>query len=73
VRYGPPPGYPGHHGPPGLRPPTDALAYVRAVVFLICGDLTGNVDFAVSAGLDFVRRVRGYRRRLTRYQPARPY
>jgi hypothetical protein len=80
--YGPPPGYPGYgYGPPQrYGPPSTALAYVSALLFLICGilalviaiigfdgssdnvdmlvalvglafsdDLTGNIDFAVSA------------------------
>jgi hypothetical protein len=38
-QYGPPQGYPGY-GPPGrYGPPSNALAYVSAGVFLICGVL----------------------------------
>lgn len=80
--YGQQPGYPGGgYGPPGYGAPSPALAYLSAVVFLICGilalvtaivgwsgpsldnidivvatvgfaftdDLTGNIDFAISA------------------------
>lgn len=38
-QYGPPPGYPGY-GPPGYQgPPGTAMAYVSAVLFLVCGIL----------------------------------
>jgi hypothetical protein len=78
--YGQQPGHPGGYGSPGYGPPSPALAYISAVVFLICGilalvtaivswdgtsenidlvvatiglafseDLTGNIDFAISA------------------------
>ncbi len=63
--YGsPPPGY----GPYGYGPPSPALAFITAIVFIVCGgtsdsatmmvaiigaaftdDITGNIDFAISA------------------------
>jgi len=85
-QYGPPPGYPGYGPPQRYGPPqgtnSNALAYVSALLFVVCGvlalvatiigwdgtaespdlvvaipglafsdDITGNVDFAISAGM----------------------
>ncbi|MGH3762340.1 hypothetical protein [Actinophytocola sp.] len=38
-QYGPPPGYPGYGPPQRHGPPSTAMAYVCAVLFLICGVL----------------------------------
>jgi hypothetical protein len=38
-QYGPPPGYPGYGPPQRYGPPSNALAYVCAGLFLICGVL----------------------------------
>ncbi|HEV7646654.1 MAG TPA: hypothetical protein VGP26_00680 [Actinophytocola sp.] len=81
-QYGPPHGYPGYGPPQRYGPPSTALAYVSALLFVLCGalalvativgwdgsaespdlviaipglafseDVTGNVDFAISAGM----------------------
>jgi hypothetical protein len=39
VSYGPPQGYPGYGPPQQYGPPSTALAYVSALLFLICGAL----------------------------------
>jgi hypothetical protein len=38
-QYGPPPGYPGYGPPQTYGPPSTALAYISALLFIVCGAL----------------------------------
>lgn len=38
-QYGPPPGYPGYGPPQAYGPPSTALAYISALLFIVCGAL----------------------------------